>query len=171
VKKRVPQYNMEASNGDIVGDIMRIRRNKVVQVVAICLVCGAAFVFFVAQLAATVFPRSRPTPTPAQSSRPNLRDADMDDVEPEAVVDDVDTELDRGKLLSHGVDITLSKYADYNTVAERVAKDYGSSTMFGEIRRDIKILSRDHDDWNVARDDVADKQARFTTYNTLTNQG
>jgi hypothetical protein len=113
---------MEAANRDIIVDIMRIRRNKVVQVVVICLVGGAAFVFCVSQLAATVFPRSRQTAPPPQSSRPDLHDAEMDNVEPEVVVDDVDTELDRGKLLQHGVDITLSKYSGYNTSAERVAK-------------------------------------------------
>jgi hypothetical protein len=78
----------------------------------------------------------------------------------------MDTELDRGKLLQHGVDITLSKYSGYNTSLQRVAKEYGSSTMFREIRRDIKILSGEHDDWNAAQDDVAEKPVRFTTQHT-----
>jgi hypothetical protein len=68
----------------------------------------------------------------------------------------------------HG-SILLSKYSVI-THLQRVAKEYGSSTMFREIRRDIKILSGEHDDWNAAQDDVAEKPVRFTTYNTLTNQ-
>jgi hypothetical protein len=52
----------------------------------------------------------------------------MDNVEPEVVVDDVDTELDRGKLLQHGVDALEILW--FTSAERRVAKEYGSSTMF-----------------------------------------
>jgi hypothetical protein len=41
--------------------------------------------------------------------------------------------------------------------------------MFREIRRDIKILSGEHDDWNAAQDDVAGERYA-SRHNTLTNQ-
>jgi hypothetical protein len=91
----------------------------------------------------------------------------MDNVEPEVVVDDVDTVGSQGFAAGS---ILRSRNTLVITSAERVAKEYGSSTMFREIRRDIKILSGEHDDWNAAQDDVAEKPVRFTTYNTLTNQ-
>jgi hypothetical protein len=85
---------------------------------------GAAFVFCVSQLAATVF-RSRQTAPPPQSS-PDLHDAEMDNVEPE-VVDDVDTRWIAGSFCSR---VDALEILWFTSAERRVAKEYGSSTMF-----------------------------------------
>jgi hypothetical protein len=86
-------------------DIMRIRRNKVVQVVVICLVCGAAFVFCVSQLAAVFHVPDK------RRHRHSLhyRTYTMRNGQRGARSGDVDTRWIAGKLRS-GVDITLQYF-------------------------------------------------------------
>lgn len=104
----------------LIDSIVRIRRNKVVQMVGVCLVCGAAFLFCVSQLATVVFPRGHTVTPLSQSSKPNLQDAVYDDVVPDESASDVDLgELNRGKRLRMGVDIAMDKYGVYNAAAKR----------------------------------------------------
>jgi hypothetical protein len=81
-------------------------------------------------------------------------------------VDDVDTELDRGKLPQHGVDITPRNVL-LNTSLQSGSRKSTDLRPCSEIRRDIKILSGEHDDWNAAQDDVAERNryaSRHTTH-------
>jgi hypothetical protein len=147
---------------------------KLMTMLTMCTICGVAFLYFTAKLAEVVFPLKEqrfPTILP-QSSKPNLRDPSQDDVvpEPKELSKAEEDEINRGKRLTHGIDMALGKFRDYNADAERVAKAYGSETMLQEVRRDIKMLSANDDDWQRGDGDDSNRPApTFTTYNTLTN--
>lgn len=160
------------STAELIDSIVRIRQTRLTQLICVCLVCGAVFLFSVSQLAAIVFPATRQTAQLKQSAKPNLWDGKYDDVEPEEVPESQEEldEVNRGKRLMHGVDLALNRYTTYNADVERVSAEYGSPAMLQESRRDIKMLSPEGDDWKPSLDGTREQGPVFTTYNTLTGQ-
>jgi hypothetical protein len=151
----------------LIKEIYDIRRNKVAMFIAIATACACVFGYAVVKLTDTL--ALRPDGLDRSTDGDNVRNPAHDDV-PAVADDGYDADLDRNRTLKHGIDMALARFNNYNLEAEALASDWKRPLMYAEVKRDIKILDRAHDDWTrpLAEGD-AGGSAHFSTANTLTD--
>jgi hypothetical protein len=98
----------------------------------------------------------------------NQYDPNQDDVV-KSDDDEYDTTLDVGNQLKHGLNKAMNTFHRYNNDVEDLAKEYNKPHMVAEVKRDMKIVDPDHDDWSEATRPGKREDVYFSTYNTLTN--
>jgi hypothetical protein len=79
----------------------------------------------------------------------NQYDPEQDDVV--GVEEELDIDLEAGKQMKHGLNLTMNSFNRYNAEVDSIAKQYNRPHMVAEVRRDMKIMDSDHDDWSQKR--------------------
>lgn len=156
-----------SEDSDTVRAIMKLRTAKLTKVIIISAACLTLFAYAFVKLVQSLAVMH-------QGSQRNMNHVDnqydpaQDDVI--GVEEEMDETLEVGKQLKHGLNMTMNSFHRYNAEVENVAKQYNRPHMVAEVRRDMKIMDSDHDDWSQKRrPGKKQEDTYFSTYNTLAN--
>ena len=152
---------------DLANAIMKLRMNKLIKVIIIAGFCLTVFAYAFVKLVQSLQVEKQGSARDMQHAD-NQYDSDQDNV---VVPEDteLDSDLEVGKQLQHGLHMTMNRFHRYNDEVESIAKKYNRPHMVAEVKRDMKIMDSDHDDWSDKLQPGKKEDTYFSTYNTLTN--
>jgi hypothetical protein len=72
--------------------------------------------------------------------------------------------------MKHGLNLTMNSFKPVQRRSGQHSQAVQPTHMVAEVRRDMKIMDSDHDDWSQKRRPGKHQEdTYFSTYNTLTN--
>jgi hypothetical protein len=146
---------------------MKLRTTKLVKVIIVSGACLTLFAYAFVKLVQSLSVVHQGSKRD-MNHVDNQYDPEQDDVV--GVEEELDIDLEAGKQMKHGLNLTMNSFNRYNAEVDSIAKQYNRPHMVAEVRRDMKIMDSDHDDWSQKRRPGKHQEdTYFSTYNTLTN--